>query len=117
MKQTSIEWLFDQIPLEWTIKRSAFEVLQQAKEMHKQEIIDAHNEGYMNISGQAEQYYQETFVSKGISHRGNSRSDEISDEEIKKSMRSYNITDFGQMAAYITGAQWYREQLKQPKKD
>jgi len=38
---------------------------------------------------------------------------EISDEEIKKSMREYNITDFGQMAAYITGAQWYREQLKQ----
>jgi len=37
---------------------------------------------------------------------------EISDEEIKKSMREYNITDFGQMAAYITGAQWYREQLK-----
>jgi len=24
MKQASIEWLFEQIPLEWTTKRSAF---------------------------------------------------------------------------------------------
>jgi hypothetical protein len=68
MKQTSIEWLFDQIPLEWTIKRSAFEVLQQAKEMHKQEIIDAvgvgsqFDRGYLyGYHDKAEQYYQETF--------------------------------------------------------
>ena len=37
---------------------------------------------------------------------------EISDDEIEKSMRRYNITDFGQMAAYITGVKWYREKLK-----
>ncbi|MEY4571427.1 MAG: hypothetical protein RLZ10_631 [Bacteroidota bacterium] len=73
---TSIEWLWEQIPFEFTSKRSAFEVLEQAKEMHKQEM-------------------------------------EISDEEIEKSMRRYNITDFGQMAAYVVGAKWYREKLKQ----
>lgn len=38
---------------------------------------------------------------------------EISDDEIEKSMRKFNITDFGQMSAYVVGAKWYREQLKQ----
>ena len=36
---------------------------------------------------------------------------EISDEEIEKSMRRYNITDFGQMAAYVVGAKWMKEQI------
>jgi hypothetical protein len=35
--QTSIEWLWEQIPFEFTSKRSAFEVFEQAKEMHKAE--------------------------------------------------------------------------------
>jgi hypothetical protein len=38
--QTSIEWLWEQIPVDYTCKRSAFEVFEQAKEMHKQEIIE-----------------------------------------------------------------------------
>jgi hypothetical protein len=59
--QTSIEWLWEQIPFEFTSKRSAFEVFEQAKEMHKQEIKDAHQDGYQSISNQSEQYYQETF--------------------------------------------------------
>ena len=59
MKQTSIEWLFEQIPLEWTTKRSAFEALQQAKEMHKQEIIDAAER--WKGTDFAERYYEETF--------------------------------------------------------
>jgi len=63
---TSIEWLFDQIPLEWTIKRSALEVLQQAKEMHKQEIMNAWSDGavggqFTTTPDTPEQYYQETF--------------------------------------------------------
>jgi hypothetical protein len=40
-QQTAVEWLFDQIPLEWTIKRSAFDALQQAKAMEQQQIKDA----------------------------------------------------------------------------
>jgi len=31
--QTSIEWLWEQIPFEFTSKRSAFELFEQAKEM------------------------------------------------------------------------------------
>jgi len=34
---TSIEWLWEQIPVDYTCKRSAFEIFEQAKEMHKQE--------------------------------------------------------------------------------
>lgn len=36
----------------------------------------------------------------------------ITDEEITKSARRYNITDFGQMSAYVVGAKWVIENLK-----
>lgn len=66
-KQTSIEWLvkelnqvIDYIP---TNKWDAIaDIIQQAKQMHKEEIIDTFFEGAYggdNISG--EQYYQETY--------------------------------------------------------
>ena len=64
---TSIEFLIKELNLEgydYTI--------QQAKELHKQEIIDAvgvgsqFNRDYLyGYHDKAEQYYQETFVSKG----------------------------------------------------
>jgi hypothetical protein len=63
---TSIEWLIKELKLE-----GYDHTIQQAKEMHKQEIIDAYFEGAYggdNISG--EQYYQETFVS-GMSEKQN----------------------------------------------
>ena len=59
--QTSIEWLWEQIPFEFTSKRSAFEIFEQAKEMHKQEIIDAYDKNKMGRVNYGEQYYQETF--------------------------------------------------------
>ena len=60
--QTSIEWLWEQIPFEFTSKRSAFEVFEQAKEMHKQEIKNAYSEDSFPCSDEEyEQYYQETF--------------------------------------------------------
>ena len=52
------------------------EDIEKAKEMHKQEIEDAWKEGESSVyitsgeiytDGDAEQYYQETFVSKGSS--------------------------------------------------
>jgi len=63
MKQTSIEWLIDALEnpkLKWD------DIKIQAKEMHKQEIIDAVSYGNKNelMASQemfAEQYYQETF--------------------------------------------------------
>jgi hypothetical protein len=65
--KTSIEWLWEQIPFEFTSKRSAFEVFEQAKEMHKQEIIKGYHIGYSDAiqanpkQYDPEQYYQETF--------------------------------------------------------
>jgi len=56
---TSIEWLYQ---LSKQRELDKFD-LEQAKEMHKQEIVEAYCNGNDLIG--AEQYYQETFVSKG----------------------------------------------------
>jgi hypothetical protein len=77
---TSIEWLIDQLEqkgdmretpsirnLQLNIDTSDYlELKRQAKEMHKQEIIDAWNSaGGGDAYHQGKDYYQETFVSKG----------------------------------------------------
>jgi hypothetical protein len=36
-KQTAVEWLFDQLPDELRLTKSGFEMLQQAKEMERQQ--------------------------------------------------------------------------------
>ena len=77
--QTSIEWLFKKLWDEPKDKFIWYALLEQAKEMHKQEIVNAHNSGFdksaegwngeygfmdmNNISEEigSEQYYQETF--------------------------------------------------------
>ncbi len=65
--QTSIEWLVKSLSDRMYIHCPDFghtiidKLVEQAKEIHKQEIINAHNNGYMDISAQAEQYYLETF--------------------------------------------------------
>jgi hypothetical protein len=68
---TSIEWLEEKAK-EFAIDLDLLNYFEQAKEMHKQEIIDAWKMGrydsdkiVMTEKFYAEQYYQETFVSKG----------------------------------------------------
>ena len=75
MKQSSIEWLFDQL-VNRTDKSFFLEELNQAKEMHKQEIIEAREDGYDStyaeycetpqcyLDGSSEQYYNERFKSE-----------------------------------------------------
>ena len=64
MKQTSLEWLENKWSNEkewsWEKIQNWFE---QAKEMHKQEIIDAYDKGEFDCgcNGTSEQYYNETF--------------------------------------------------------
>jgi hypothetical protein len=68
-QQTSVEWLFSQIPFEWSSSKAAFEALQQAKEMEKEQIKDAwdnkavltraNHYGIDKRSG--DEYYNETF--------------------------------------------------------
>ena len=58
-KQTAVEWLIEQWPIletqlpQWLIE--------QAKEMEKEQIIEAHYEGSENYTIQ---YYNETFKSE-----------------------------------------------------
>jgi hypothetical protein len=139
-KQTSIEWLFNKL---WEISKDKFtwhSVLEQAKEMHKQEIMDAYLQcGKDNfdhikvINRSAEEYYQETFVSnKKIKfneeewNKLNNESkgsdevelpqQEISDEEIYEGIIKHCSIPHDRLCAEINamigGAKWYREQLK-----
>ena len=71
-KQTAVEWLVEEInkmidfiPMDkWDEIR---DIVQQAKEMEKEQIKDAHLIGLitsmeMEATKQAEQYYNETFI-------------------------------------------------------
>ena len=58
-KETAIEWLINQ----YCKGNYLIEIAYQAKEMEKQQIIDAYNEGLYNWDSEqtAQQYYNETF--------------------------------------------------------
>ena len=72
MKQTAVEWLADNImpmiPFHTLEYRNNFiKFIDQAKEMEKEQIIDAYYQGDAdsdNIHVDAEQYYNETFKSE-----------------------------------------------------
>jgi hypothetical protein len=66
MTQTAVEWLIEELQkADWIPKDSLIMeyVVNQAKEMEKQQIIDAYNEGGCNWDSEleAEQYYNDTF--------------------------------------------------------
>ena len=65
-KQTAVDWLFEQIKKDIIgIEYDYLEELQKAKEMEKEQIMNAHLEGYMDggnhKSTTEEQYYNETY--------------------------------------------------------
>lgn len=67
MKQTAVEWLIEQ----WPILESQIpeRILEQAKEMEKEQISIAYKEGWNCPHGEGfpetgEQYYNETYESK-----------------------------------------------------
>ena len=65
MKQTAVEWLIEQVKSQKYIEDVDFE---QAKEIEKQQIIDAmdvtqRTDFYVKYEG-SEQYYNETFKNK-----------------------------------------------------
>ena len=64
MKQTAIEWLIDQlIPKDQ--HEGIMDIIEQAKEMEKEQIMDAANKLLYHSTGPsdtaAEQYYNETY--------------------------------------------------------
>lgn len=66
MKQTAVEWLVEElIKNKFITKNGGFTnpLIEQAKEMEKQQIIDAANLDKRHYDN-AEQYYNETFKNK-----------------------------------------------------
>ena len=64
MKKTAVEWLVEQIT---DSTMPAREAIKQAKEMEKEQIIEAFNQSWhdrMNPYKTAEKYYNETFKSE-----------------------------------------------------
>ena len=64
-KQTAVEWLFDNLDLSGGSE--AIETLKQAKEMEKEQVIEAFKHGELPpifVNYNAEQYYNETYGSK-----------------------------------------------------
>ncbi len=65
-QQTAVEWLFEQIPFEWSSSKAAFEALQQAKAMEKEQIINAAADhcypSCESARTHAQEYYNETYL-------------------------------------------------------
>jgi hypothetical protein len=74
-EQTAVDWLFEQIPIEWTFSKWEYEAYQRAKQIEKEQIKLAFNQGYRDAENDfcesvgtdvaecanAENYYKETF--------------------------------------------------------
>ena len=66
-QQTAVEWLFAQIPLEFSSSRSAYEKLEKALHMEKEQITNTYLNAcarvtpYGNYTDSAEEYYNETY--------------------------------------------------------
>jgi len=57
-KQTAVEWLFEQV---WLTPISELpKILKQAKEMEKEQIKDAYEQGDIQLVN-GEQYYEQTY--------------------------------------------------------
>ena len=64
-KQTAVEWFVNQIELYYNGENELFysDIVEQAKEMEKQQIIDAHSDGQYPFynAEHSEQYYNQTY--------------------------------------------------------
>jgi len=66
MKQTAVEWLLDNLKGNLNIEEMT-DVIEQSKEMEKEQIIEAHIEGFYSPPfrksrrGEAEDYYDKIF--------------------------------------------------------
>lgn len=67
-KQTAVEWLFNQIPFEWSSSKAALESLQIAKQMEKEQILEFTRNAVRKILDEdrqnpfnLEQYYKEYY--------------------------------------------------------
>ena len=136
---TAVEWLIEELK---KVHHPTEAMIMYAKKLEKQQIIDAYDLGSLSemqypnpktVIENGEQYYNETYGSKGSDEKINfveipqeqlekernpnykyfdtSSQTEISDEEIEMAALHHEprIT----RRAFKSGAKWYREQLKQ----
>jgi len=65
VKQTATEWLYEQLTSTWFDKTSGQHILEQAKEMEKEQIMNAFDIRKIDIAFDkkttSEQYYNETY--------------------------------------------------------
>jgi len=61
MKQTAVDFLFEQLWETPKDKLNWYAILYQAKEMEKEQIIQAFNDNLLDGLQVGEQYYNETF--------------------------------------------------------
>jgi hypothetical protein len=69
MKQTAVEWLEEEMSKTYIFNQDDFDMFKKAKEMEKQQIIDAHGNQTKKSGGVSnytyiltgEEYYNETF--------------------------------------------------------
>ena len=72
MKQTAVEWLVQKLSKERQLKDRDLHLIEQAKAMEKEQIIEAYENGLYDGDGtnrshynmNAEEYYNETFKSE-----------------------------------------------------
>ena len=63
MKQTAVEWFNDEILIHLNFDQRLYlkDIFEQAKELEKQQIIDAYTHERVLLQITAEQYYNETY--------------------------------------------------------
>lgn len=122
--QTALDWFWDKMKSYFEHDGELFETASFtfaiAKEKEREQIIEAHGDEQSHLQDDgswrtvsAEQYYNETYGSKGSD--ATSSQTEISDEEIEKWVAStpyYGHCTHEYKEGLDEGAKWYREQLK-----
>ena len=67
-QQTAVDWLFDQLTSTWYDTNSCQDILKQAKEMEKEQIIKAHKLGFyyklsdLIVTENSEKYYNQIYT-------------------------------------------------------
>ena len=62
MKQTAVEWLASNLDIVWEEK--TIDLVEQAKEMEREQIENAFNYGQIDLGMEADEYYNVTFKSE-----------------------------------------------------
>jgi chromosome condensin MukBEF ATPase and DNA-binding subunit MukB len=60
-QQTAVEWLVEQLPEHLKLSKDGFDMLQQAKEMEREQIVKAHDDGDF---WRGENYYTQTYTTR-----------------------------------------------------